>query len=330
MALFAAGWSVLWLFAAQTTQGSLLDWVARERGRGRNWSCIDHRLEGFPFRIEVTCDEPSFRGTFGGATIAGRLGALSAVAEVYAPTSVVVSVKGPLRIESSDRRSLDAAWGSLVIDLGFAVDGLDHARLVADRLQLHAVAPRFDDLSLTARRAETDFAADRGQPADPSAYDFSLRIDKGRLAALDRLFGDTDPATIRAHGIISRVNAASRGDLARAIDSWRRAGGAIEFTEARLRKGTTAIAMKGHLALDAQHRPQGRLDVSGVGLAPVLARYGVPRAAIAIGSLLTGLLGKPVGPAAGAPRTPRLPLRLKNGRVFAGPIRTPLTLPPLY
>ena len=231
---------------------------------------------------------------------------------------------------SSDRRRLHAAWTSLAIDLAFGADGLDRARLVADGPQLHAEAPQFDDLSIDARRAEADFAADPGRPADEAAYDFSFRIDDGRLQALDRLFGDADPATIRADGIISHLDAAAGGDLAEAAETWRRAGGAIDLTEALLRKGTTEIGASGHLDLDALHRPHGRIDASGAGLEPVLARYGVPTGALAIDGLLTGLIGSPVEPSAGAPRALRFPLRLENGRVFAGPVRTPLTLPPLY
>ena len=98
MALVVAGWSILWLVAAQTTAGNLGDWVAQEQVLGRNWTCADRRLGGFPFRIEVTCDRPSFQGAVGGADVTGRLGALFAAAEVYAPTSVAVAVEGPLDI----------------------------------------------------------------------------------------------------------------------------------------------------------------------------------------------------------------------------------------
>ena len=108
------------------------------------------------------------------------------------------------------------------------------------------------------------------------------------------------------------------------------AGGAIDLTEALLRKGATEIGASGHLDLDALHRPHGRIDASGAGLEPVLARYGVPSGALAIDGLLTGLIGSPVAPSAGAPQALRLPLRLENGRVFVGPVRTPLTLLPLY
>jgi hypothetical protein len=330
MALVVVGWSILWLVAAQTTAGNLRDWVAQERVLGRKWTCADRRLGGFPFRIEVTCDRPSFHGAVGDAVVAGTLGALFAAAEVYAPTSVAVAVEGPLDMQSSDQRRLHVAWKSLAIDLAFGADGLDRASLVADGPQLHAEAPQFDDFSIDARRAETDFATDPGRLADEAAYDFSFRVDDGRLQALDRLFGDADPTTVQAGGVISHLDAAAGGDLADAAETWRSAGGAIDLTEAVLRKGTTEIEASGHLDLDALHRPHGRIDASGAGLEPVLARYGVPSGALAIDSLLTGLLGSPVESSARAPQALRFPLRLENGRVSIGPVRTPLTLLPLY
>ena len=330
MAFIGAGWSFLWLVAAQATAGNLRDWVAREQLLGRSWTCADRRLGGFPFRIKVTCDRPSFHGEVSGAEVSGRLGALFAAAEVYAPTSIAVAVEGPLDIDSSDGRRLHAAWASLAVDLVFGADGLDRASLVADAPQLHAEAPQFGDLTIDARRAETDVAADSGRPADTAAVDFSVRIDDGKFQALDRLFGDADPATIQADGIISHLDATGGGDLAEAAETWRQAGGAIDLTESLLRKGATEIGASGHLDLDALHRPHGRIDASGAGLEPVLARYGVPNGALAIDGLLTGLLASPGGTGTRTPETLRLPLRLENGRVFAGPVRTPLTLPPLY
>lgn len=330
MAFVIVGWSILWLAVAQTTAGNFRDWLAQEQMLGHSWTCADRRLGGFPFRIEVSCDGPSFHGVIGAADVSGTLGALFAVANVYAPTSIAVAVHGPLAIESSDGRRLRVAWTSLAVDLAFGAGGLDHARITAEDPQLQAEAPQLDDLTIDARRAEVNASADPGRPADEAAVDFSVKIDDGRSQALDRLFGDADPATIQADGIISHLDAASGGDLAEAAENWRQAGGAIDLTESLLRKGATEIGASGHLDLDAVHRPHGRIDAAGAGLEPVLARYGVPSGAIAIDGLLTGLLGAASDQGAHMAKPLRFPLRLENGRVLAGPVRTPLTLPPLY
>lgn len=330
-AVVVVGWCILWVFAAWTTVADLEDWAAQEHLVGRNWSCADRRFGGFPFHIELTCDKPSFQGGVGDTVVVGTLGGLAAAAPVYAPRTIALAVDGPLDVESSDGRSLHIAWASLAVNLGFDADGLGRARLAADGLQLLAKSPQFADFSFDAHRAETDFAVDPGRPADAAAYDFSFRIDEGKLQALDRLFNDVAPATMQAAGVISHLTAAGDGgDLAEAAEMWRRAGGAIDLTEALLRKGTAEVGASGHLDLDALHRLQGRVDASGDGLEPILARYGIPSGALAIDGLLAGILGSQQRASGRAPPALRFPLRLENGRVFIGPVRTPLVLPPLY
>ncbi len=58
-ALLAAGWSVFWFVAAGKVDQSVDEWRAREAAAGRVYECGKRSVAGFPFRLEVTCDDAS-------------------------------------------------------------------------------------------------------------------------------------------------------------------------------------------------------------------------------------------------------------------------------
>ena len=55
LALLAAGWSGIWGFARSKVDQELDAGLAREVRAGRNWTCRDRNVGGYPFRIEVRC-----------------------------------------------------------------------------------------------------------------------------------------------------------------------------------------------------------------------------------------------------------------------------------
>ena len=54
-----AGWTGFWKFAADKAQQTIDGWRAREAKSGRIYDCGSQTVGGFPFRIEVTCDQAS-------------------------------------------------------------------------------------------------------------------------------------------------------------------------------------------------------------------------------------------------------------------------------
>jgi hypothetical protein len=56
----AAIWSGIWYYAASKTETVIIDTLIKEASQGREWACPNRRVSGFPFRIEVTCDSPTF------------------------------------------------------------------------------------------------------------------------------------------------------------------------------------------------------------------------------------------------------------------------------
>ncbi|MFZ1209369.1 MAG: DUF2125 domain-containing protein, partial [Pseudolabrys sp.] len=55
----AAGWTGFWKFAAGKAETAIDGWRAREAKAGRIYTCDSQNVGGFPFRIEVNCDQAS-------------------------------------------------------------------------------------------------------------------------------------------------------------------------------------------------------------------------------------------------------------------------------
>src|SRR6266576_2386502 len=54
-----AGWTGFWKFAAGKAETAIEGWRAREAQAGRIYTCGSQNSGGFPFRIEVNCDQAS-------------------------------------------------------------------------------------------------------------------------------------------------------------------------------------------------------------------------------------------------------------------------------
>src|SRR5689334_16162613 len=63
-----------WAFASWRAGLEIDAWLDREARLGRTWTCPNRTIGGFPFRIEVTCDRPSFSGHAPGRELTGEVG----------------------------------------------------------------------------------------------------------------------------------------------------------------------------------------------------------------------------------------------------------------
>src|ERR1700733_15793537 len=52
----AAAWSAFWFFAVSQAEVKADAWRAQEANSGRSYDCAKQSMSGFPFRLEVRCD----------------------------------------------------------------------------------------------------------------------------------------------------------------------------------------------------------------------------------------------------------------------------------
>ena len=328
LAVVAAGWSAAWGYAAYEAGVQTDLWLAAERAQGRAWTCPSRAIGGYPFALTISCSDPTFTAQAMGVGVEAQVTHLSAELALWHPRRIALTLTSPFSYRTSDNTTnLGANWTALTLDL----DGLPDIAAVALQGEKIAVAGTFGDQgrqSGSATRLATRFVLPEGG-ADPTLA-FDIAADGLPIAPLDQIVGGSELASVALTGRLDRADVGDARTPDEAIEHWRRAGGQIALDASRITRAGAKVSATGTLALDAAHRPKGKLDAQFVGLEPILARYGISGNLAAAGSLLSSLFGggKPAAPT--EPGALALPISLRNGKLGVGPIDTGVALPPLY
>ncbi|RYC32789.1 DUF2125 domain-containing protein [Lichenibacterium minor] len=324
LAILVLGWSVFWAVARGQAAAGLDGFIASEAAHGRRWSCPDRTIDGYPFRIDVSCRGVGFDGVVDGSPGRGHLAGLTARAWLYEPSAVYVLLDGPMTLATADHHSdFTLGWARLGAKLRGVLTGRARAEVVGEEIALDRPGG-----GGTARRVELH-AGPALAPAAADADSVEIALSALAVPGLDAVTGEAAPLD----GLLSGIVTHALGDLPdlgpATVERWRVAGGRLDVGNIALTKGPLSLGAAGSLGLDASHRVQGRLDARFGGFEPILKRFGISLGAVQVGGLLANLLGTKPAPAP-APGTVALPVAFADGTVSVGPFKTGLRLPPLY
>lgn len=328
----AAGWSAFWFVARSTVNTAVGTWLAREAAQGRQWSCPDRDIAGFPFRFELTCTNLAFSGTTPEGPVAGSLPRLAAVAQIYRPQHVIFEATGPLKVAKTDGTAdLTFDWKLLDASVIAAGRSLDRVSVVIDQPTLTVAGTAVTPLTLTANSLESHLRRDPSRPVEEDTYDFTLAFDGASVPPLDALLATSTSVKLALDAKISHARPFAAQSRAAELEAWRQAGGRINIMRLAADKGAQRLEARGDLGLDDAHRPQGTIDASVAGLEQVLARFGIGGQGSNLGSLIAGGLmrlgarqtqGQAPGDGTAKPAdglTPLPTVTIADGRIAVGP-----------
>ena len=329
LAVAAAAWSVFWF----TVQGRVVEAVdkalAREAQQGRNWSCGDRSVAGFPFRIELRCASLALTSSRWGEAVRVETGPAVALGQVYTPGLVILQVTGPLKARLPQERLLDMGWGRFEASLTHNGSEPQRLSLVLAEPNATLTAPGQAAESWRAAAFEAHLRRSPTRPAAEQAVDIAISTKNSVLPALDAILGTTDPGDVSIEAVLTQADAFRGGFNPDTLEAWRSASGQIEVTKLSSAKGPARVEAAGRLLLDQTRRPAGEIQASLAGIKQI--------AGLPVGGLMSGLGGLLGGrlsaqlPGAAPGLTALPPVVLREGRVYLGPIRLPLQpLAPLY
>jgi len=307
--LLCAVWSGFWYYTAGRIGTVMDEAFAREAKAGRDWSCPNRRLAGFPFRILLTCDAPRFVSHMQGRAGEGSLSGLSIEARAIEPTRAIATLAAPLTIDANGA-SLVANWRDARSSLSTDTNRLSDFSLDIQGLTVSATMPGQAPLDAKADRVNLNFAVDGFDKTGLGQFKLAAKLETLSFPALDAISGSADPVNLELQALGSKVPPGIGPDWRLNLEAWRQAGGGLKIILFDLHKGATQLHLSGDVSLDENHRPSGRLQASFQNLDRLAAQFGV-------------------GPMASMVRSGKLPMLLTDGRLFIGPL--PLAkLPPLY
>jgi len=350
--VLAAVWTGFWFYASSTAQATFAQWREHEARLGRTYSCGSQSTGGYPFRLEVRCDDArvEMRAFQPQMVIAAK--SVLVVAQVYDPTLLIGEVTGPMTISQAGApEALVASWRLAQISVRGRPNAPERVSMVADDVRIDRGREGGPQLA-GATHLELHGRTDAASTSDNPVADLVVR-----------LAGATAPAAgaLAAQPLDGEVAAVLRGlksfaprPLPTALRELQAAGGRLDVSSARLQQGDTIVQANGSVGLSPTGRLDGTMAVSIAGFdklmasigglqkaqSPTAAPKGSPlsafdRLAPALGgggrndiaAGLLGLLGERT--VLEGKQAVTMQLRLTDGAAYLGPI--PLgQIPPLY
>jgi len=320
--VLAIAWSGFWWFAAGQTDRALAEFIAREAEKGRVITCASQSTGGFPFRLEIRCQDPRVDVTRDDGSFSLTARSLVAVAQAYQPSRLVAEVEGPLVFTPRDRPvSVETTWKSAEASLVLGLAGPQRVSAVIEGADVTAVEGDQRRPLLGRARIEAHARLAEGADAAPGNYDLVTLVDAGSVPDLDAAMGgDAAPVRIEFQGLVTRLLDLSPKSLRQRLRDWQQAGGTLRVVLARIDRGPSTAKAVGDLALDAEGRPTGALTVtlSGVGELSAALKHSnlVPGNIANLLGVGLALLGKPTN-IDGKPAV-EVPLNLRDGRAAVG------------
>ncbi len=340
-----AAWTGFWKFAAGKAQETIDGWRAREAQAGRIYNCGSQAVGGFPFRIEVNCEDATAVFRSNQPPVELKTGSLVVVAQVYQPGLLIAELHGPLTL-GDPGKSPDIAvdWKLAQSSVRGTPQAPSRASLVFDQPVVDRLIGADRQNVLRAKHIEIHGRMAEGSAASKPVIEVALQLDQALAPTLH-------PVAVRP--VDAKVTALLRGLNDFAPKPWsvrfreiQAAGGRIDITNARVQQGEILAVGGGSLSLSANGHLEGQLRVTIAGLDQFLAAIGaqqrvqnmpnMDKLAGALDRLAPGL-GDVARQQAGAnisvginmlgeqttlegKRAVTLPLRFADGSVFLGPI----------
>jgi hypothetical protein len=279
----AVAWSVFWFFAASQAEVKADAWRAQEAKSGRVYDCARRAVAGFPFRLEVRCDGASvalISQTAGQAaaqtSVTARLGEILVVAQVYDPKLLIAEFKPPATI--SDSRGVP----SMQVNWSKARSSVTGLPAIPQRASIE-----FDDASIDringsvqvplarAKHTELHGRLLDGAPLDHPVIETVLRLEAGSVQEMHPMLAQPFDAEVRA--ALSGLKDLAPKPWPDRFRELQAAGGHMEIVQSRIQQGDLIAVAAGTLALSAQGRLDGELQMTVAGIEKVIPALGIER-----------------------------------------------------
>jgi hypothetical protein len=340
-----AGWTWFWKYAAAQAEVAMEGWRAREARAGRIYKCGSQSMGGFPFRIEVNCDAASAEFRSNQPPVEVKAAGVLVVAQVYQPNLLISEINGPLTIaDLGQAPKIVANWKLGQSSLRGTPGAPERVSLVFDEPVVNLVSGGGETNLLRAKRVELHGRIAEGSAADNPVIEAVLRLTQASAPAFNP--ATVQPLDAEIVGVVRGLGDFSPKPWAVRFRELQAKGGRIDITQARFAQGDTVAIGRGSLSIDPNGQLDGELSVTVAGLEPFLVSIGAQQAIQkspnmdkvagmlnrlspglgdvarqqAAANLSTGInmLGKPA--TLEGRNAVTLPLRLKDGTAYLGPI----------
>ncbi len=276
----AAAWSGFWLYAASEVGVRADAWRAQEAKSGRVYDCGQRTVAGFPFRLEVRCDDASVslisQTATAQAPFTARLGEILVVAQIYDPKLLIAEFKAPATIaDRGQAPSLRVNWTlgrSSVVGLPAVPQ---RASIVFDNPSIDRVNGPVPTPLARANHVELHGRLAEGSPTADPVIETVLQIAGGSVQEVHPLLAAPFDADVQTR--LSGLKDYSPKPWPERFRELQAAGGHIEIVRSRIQQGDLIAIAAGTLGLTTGGRIEGELQMTVAGIEKVIPALGIDK-----------------------------------------------------
>jgi len=276
----AIAWSGFWFYAASEVGVRADAWAAQEAQAGRVYQCGKRSVAGYPFRLEVRCDDASVSlvsQTAGAPSLfTARLGEILVVAQIYDPKRLIAEFKAPATIaDRGQPPSLSVNW-TVGRSSVFGLPAVpERVSIAFDNPSIDRVnGPVQTPLACASHVELHGRLAEGSQVADP-VIETVLQISGGSVQELHPLLATPFGADIQTR--LSGLKDFSPKPWPDRFREMQAAGGKVEIVRSRIQKGDLIAVAAGTLGLNANGRIDGELQMTVTGIEKVIPALGIDK-----------------------------------------------------
>ncbi len=276
----AAAWSAFWFYAASEVGVRTDAWRAREAKSGRVYDCGKRSVAGYPFRLEVSCEDASVTlvsQTAGApAPFTAQLGEIMVIAQIYQPNLLIADFKAPATIaDRGQPPSMKVNWTTG----RSSVTGLPNSPQRADIVFDNPAIDRVNGPVLTplakAGHVELHGRIADGSPQDHPVIETVLQIAGGSIQEVHPLLAAPFDADVQTK--LSGLKDFSPKPWPERFREIQAAGGHVEIVRSRIQQGDMIAVAAGTLGLNASGRIEGELQMTVAGIEKVIPALGIEK-----------------------------------------------------
>jgi hypothetical protein len=276
----AAAWSGFWLYAASEVGVRADAWAAQEAKSGRVYECGKRSVAGYPFRLEVRCDDASVSlvsQTAGAqAPFTARLGEIMVIAQIYQPRLLIAEFKAPATLaDRGQAPSMKVNWASGRSSVSGLPDIPQRASIVFDNPSIDRVNGPVQTPLARAGRAELHGRIAEGAPQNNPVIEAALKIAGGSVQEVHPLLAAPFDADVLTR--LSGLKDFTPKPWPARFREIQAAGGRVEIVRSRIQQGELIAVAAGTLSLNANGRIDGELQMTVAGIEKVIPALGLEK-----------------------------------------------------
>jgi hypothetical protein len=276
----AAAWSAFWFYAASEVGVRADAWAAREAKSGRVYECGKRSVAGYPFRLEVRCDDARvslISQTAGAqAPFTARLGEIMVIAQIYQPKLLIAEFKAPATLaDRGQPPSMKVNWTlgrSSVIGLP---NDLQRASIVFDNPSIDRINGPVETPLARAGHVELHGRLAEGSAKDHPVIEAVLQISGGNVQEVHPVLAQPFDADIQTR--LTGLKDLAPKPWPERFRELQAAGGHVEIVRSRIQQGDLISVAAGTLSLNAQGRIDGELQMTVAGIEKVIPLLGIEK-----------------------------------------------------